>query len=206
MVPIIAEGITQIGAQCTAEYKLQAGSNHGVGLLSPRQNIMHTRHLSVILAAIVTVVAGLSAQEKAAPPAPKALPGSEFSGMYSFLKEGEFVQVSVEEAGRVSGFVSRFGDLVSDKGVFLDQFFKTGKLNGNALTFTTEVVHGVGFEFKGNIERGEGKKAGDEAYYVLKGTLTQTVTDANQKTSSKSQEVTLKAFPSVASPKAPSRD
>lgn len=159
---------------------------------------------------LVCATAFLPAQEKA-PPAPakssaKPLPGSEFSGMYSFLKEGEFVQVSIEDAGRVTGFVSRFGDLDSDKGAFLDQFFKTGKLDGKALTFTTEVVHGVGYEFKGAIERGEGKKPGDEAYYVLKGTLTETLTDQNKKTSSKSREVAFKAFPADASPIAPARD
>ena len=126
--------------------------------------------------------------------------------MYAFLKEGEFVQVTVEDAGRVTGFVSRYGDLDSDKGAFLDQFFKAGKVDGNRLTFTTEVVHGTSFEFKGMIERGEGKKPGDEAYYVLKGTLTETLTDANKRTSSKSREVTFKAFPQDASPVAPTRD
>lgn len=163
-----------------------------------------------VLVLLLCAVAVLSSQEKASPPSGKSsakpLPGSEYSGMYSFLKEGEFVQVSVEEAGRVNGFVSRFGDLDSDKGAFLDQFFKTGKLDGKALTFTTEIVHGVGYEFKGTIERGEGKKPGDEAYYVLKGTLTETATDQNKKTSSKSKEVAFKAFPADASPIAPSRE
>jgi hypothetical protein len=152
--------------------------------------------------------ARFAAPEKHAPPETKApeRPGSEYSGMYGFLKEGEFVQVTVEDAGRVTGFVSRYGDLDSDKGAFLDQFFKSGKLDGTKLTFTTEVVHGTSFEFKGTIERGEGKKPGDEAYYVLNGTLTETVTDASKKTSSKSREVTFKAFPEDASPVAPTRD
>src|SRR5215831_2042701 len=108
-----------------------------------------------VLALLACATVALCAQEKAPPPATKpsdkSLPGSEYSGMYSFLKEGEFVQVSVEEAGRVTGFVSRFGDLDSDKGAFLDQFFKTGKLEGNALTFTTNAVHGTIFDFKGVI-------------------------------------------------------
>jgi hypothetical protein len=146
-----------------------------------------------------------SAQEKNPPPEAKTA-SAGYSGMYSFLKEGEFVQVTVEDAGRVTGFVSRYGDLDSDKGAFLDQFFKTGKLDGNALTFTTEVVHGTTYEFKGTIERGEGKKIGDEAYYVIKGTLSETVTDANKKTSSKSQAVTFKSFPEEASPAAPNRE
>jgi len=138
---------------------------------------------------------GTAAQENTGDSKAPARPGAEYSGMYSFLKEGEFVQVTVEDGGRVTGFVSRFGDLDSDKGAFLDQFFKTGKLEGDAIAFTTEMVHGMAYEFKGTISRGEGKKPGDEAYYQIKGTLTERVTDANQKTSSRSREVTFKAFP-----------
>jgi hypothetical protein len=137
--------------------------------------------------------------EQAAPPAKREGPQA-YSGMYSFLKEGEFVQLTVEDAGRVTGFISRFGDQESDKGAFLDQFFKTGKLEGNKLSFTTEVVHGTGFEFKGTVECGEGKKPGDEAYLVLKGTLTQNDSDVNKKVTSHSQEVLLKIFPEDAAP------
>lgn len=159
---------------------------------------------------IVLVSAGITAQDKTTKekeaPAAKTVPGSEYTGMYTFLREGEFVQVTVEDEGRVTGFVSRYGELDSDKGAFLDQFFKTGKLDGNALTFTTEVVHGTQYEFKGAIERGEGKKRGDESYYVLKGKLTESVTDANKKTASKSREVTLKAFPAYVNPVPPTRD
>jgi hypothetical protein len=118
-----------------------------------------------------------------------------YSGMYSFLREGEFLQVTVEEEGRVTGFVSRYGDLDSDKGQFLDHFIKGGKLQGAKLEFKTQTVHGVRFEFTGAFERGEGKQPGDEAYYVLAGTLTELVTDAENKTTSKVREVRLKAFP-----------
>jgi hypothetical protein len=151
--------------------------------------------LLVVMSLLVAGLLAAAAQDKAKDPKPADRPGAEYSGMYSFLKEGEFVQVTVEDAGRVTGFVSRYGELDSDKGVFLDQFFKAGKLEGTALTFTTEIVHGMAYEFKGTIGRGEGKKPGDEAYYQIKGTLTERVTDANQKTSSRTQEVTFKAFP-----------
>ncbi len=114
--------------------------------------------------------------------------------MYSFLKEGEFVQLTVEDT-RVSGFVSRYGEAESDHGAFLDQFFKEAKLDDKKLSFTTQTVHGVWYEFKGTIERGDGKNVGDEAYYVLKGKLTQNTTDAAKKTSSQSREVVFKAFP-----------
>jgi hypothetical protein len=119
----------------------------------------------------------------------------EYSGMYTFLKEGEFVQLTVEDEGHVTGFISRYGDGDSDKGAFLNQFFKTGKLTGNNLTFTTETKHGVSFDFKGEVERGEGKAPGDEAYYVLRGTLTENSSDANKKVTSHSREVAFKQFP-----------
>jgi len=123
-----------------------------------------------------------------------------YSGMYTFLKEGEFVQVTVEDDGSITGFVSRFGNGESDKGAFLDQFFKSGKLDGNKLNFTTEIVHGVSFDFKGTVERGEGNNPGDEAYFVLKGTLTENVTDVNKKVTSHAQEVAFRMFPQEASP------
>jgi len=63
------------------------------------------------------------------------------------------------------------------------------------LTFTTETVHGVWYEFTGTVERGPGKNPGDEAYYLLKGTLTQHSTDADKKSLSKSREVSFKSFP-----------
>jgi hypothetical protein len=137
--------------------------------------------------------------EQSAPPAGNT-GAHAYSGMYTFLKEGEFVQVTVEDEGSVTGFISRFGDGESDKGAFLDQFFKTAKLDGNKLTFTTQIVHGVTFDFRGTIERGEGKNPGDEAYFVLKGTLTENVTDANKKVTSHSRDVVFKMFPQDAAP------
>jgi hypothetical protein len=122
-------------------------------------------------------------------------PPEDYSGMYSFLRDGEFVQISVEEEGRVTGFISRYGDSEGDRGAFLYHFFKQGKLEGKNLSFTTQTVHGVSYEFKGTFERGQGKNAGDEAYYILRGTLTQSTTDSNKKVSSKSREVVFKSFP-----------
>lgn len=122
-----------------------------------------------------------------------------YSGMYTFLKEGEFVQVTVEDDGHVTGFVSRFGDGESDKGAFLDQFFKTAKLDGNKLSFTTDIVHGISFDFKGTVARGEGKNPGDEGYFVLQGTLTENASDVNKKVTLHSREVAFKMFPEDAS-------
>jgi hypothetical protein len=130
------------------------------------------------------------------PPNPTpAQPAEDYSGMYSFLQDGEFVQLTIEDDGRVTGFVSRYGDSENDRGAFLDQFFRQGKLDGTKLSFTTDTVHGVWYEFVGKIERGEGKSPAGEAYYIMKGTLTEFRTDADKKVTSKSHTVAFKSFP-----------
>jgi len=161
------------------------------------------RKIQIIFIAVLVVCgsAALGAQETTKSAAdPEAKGGQDYSGMYSFQKEGEFVQVTVEDAGKVTGFVSRFGDGDSDKGAFLDQFFKSGKLEGNKLSFATEIVHGIAFDFKGTVDRGTGKNPGDEGYYVLKGTLTENVSDVNKKVTSHSRDVVFKMFPQDAAP------
>lgn len=136
----------------------------------------------------------------AAQPAPAAQPNSEYSGMYSFLQEGEFVQLDFQPEGKLGGFVSRYGTLESDKGAFLDQFIKSGSYKGHGLSFTTAPVHGVWYEFKGHLDRGPGKTLADDAYYVVAGTLTEYTQDANKKTSARSREVSFKSFPQDEAP------
>jgi len=168
-----------------------------------RKTVPCVLQLACFVLAALMLAGAQSSQDRQRNNAPSSgTPGADYSGMYGFLRDGEFVQVTVEDQGRVTGFVSRYGDSESDRGVFLDHFFKSGKLDGNQLAFTTETVHGVSFEFRGTIERGEGKKPGDEAYYVLKGTLVENTTDEAKKTSSRSREVTLKNFPQDMAPPA----
>ena len=59
---------------------------------------------------------------------PPPNPAEDYSGMYAFLRDGEFLQITVEEGGRVTGFISRYGELERDRGAFLDQFFRQGKV------------------------------------------------------------------------------
>jgi hypothetical protein len=138
----------------------------------------------------------LSAAPQSAPP-----PTDDYSGMYSFLREGEFVQVTVEDEGKVSGFISRFGDSEADKDTFLDQFFESGKLDSNHLSFTTKNVHGTWFTFEGTLERGTGKRPDEEGYYVIRGTLNRFQSDADKKnTTQNSRRVEFKSFPRDVSP------
>lgn len=114
--------------------------------------------------------------------------GEDISGMYSFLREGEFVQINMEQSG-VSGYISREGSLESDRGEFLDQFFTKASLQGHDLSFTTKPIHGIWFEFKGRFDRGPAKTKTEDGYYVIRGTLTEFAIDADKKSTSHSREV-----------------
>ena len=118
----------------------------------------------------------------------------DISGMYSFLQEGEFLQINLEKNG-VSGYVSKMGELESDKGAFLDMFFTRAAVIGHDVSFTTRPVHGIWFEFKGRFARGSAKTKADDGYYVLRGTLTEFSMDAaKQNTLSHSRAVEFKSL------------
>jgi len=170
-----------------------------------------------IVLAVVLGSSNLAAQKnagKAKAVAPAATSAdADISGMYSFLKDGEFVQITVEREtppvaankknsptappAKVTGFISRFGEGDSDKGEFLDHFFTKGSLLGNKLSFTTKEIHGVSFEFVGTVERGPAKNRAEDGYYVVTGTLTQNVDDAKGNSAPRSREITMKLLASM---------
>lgn len=125
-------------------------------------------------------------------PAPVADRG--ISGTYTFVRDGETLQVNVEE-GKVAGWVTRFGEGDSDKGQRIDQFFEKAALEGDQLSFTTKVIHGVWFEFQGKVERGPAKTRAEEGYYIIHGTLKQYTSDAEKHVAAREREVEFKLFP-----------
>ncbi|HEY7403564.1 MAG TPA: hypothetical protein VIB39_08585 [Candidatus Angelobacter sp.] len=129
-------------------------------------------------------------------------PADDISGMYSFMKEGEFLQINLEE-GRMSGYISRLGDSDSDRGVFLDQFFDKASVQDHEVSFTTKPLHGIWFEFKGKYVRGPAKSKAEDGYYLLRGTLKEYSMGADKKPVSRSREVELKSLgqPDEAAPK-----
>lgn len=104
------------------------------------------------------------------------------------------MQITVEE-GKLTGFVSRYGDRESDKDAFLDQFFSKGSIEGNKISFTTKPVHGTWFEFSGEVNRGEAKTADAEGYWAIHGTLKEYDEDEVKHVTAKSREVVFKSFP-----------
>ena len=136
--------------------------------------------------------------------APPCLPAQEqkkaddsttnISGTYSFLREGEFVQVTVED-GEVSGYVSRFGVGETDKDQFIDQFFDKASLHGDHLSFNTKTVHGMWYEFIGEVTKPAGKDPGREGYRILTGVLTEHKTDAKGGDKPHQRQVEFRSFP-----------
>jgi hypothetical protein len=164
------------------------------------------KRVFLALLSMLALAVLVAAQNSPSTPQAPVANENDFSGMYSFLQEGEFVQISLEGQGKVTGFVSRYGDLPSDKGAFLDQFFKTGSIDGSRIAFTTDAVHSTWFEFKGSVRRGPGKTPDDEGYYVIDGKLTKHMEDASKKATAVSRELTMKSFPQDAQVQPSKRD
>jgi hypothetical protein len=126
--------------------------------------------------------------------AKNAAAANDISGMYTFLREGEFVQLTIDD-GKLSGYVSRFGEADSDKGQFIDQFFDKTSLVGDRLTFNTKTVHGVWYDFNGRVSITPGKQPDSEGYRVMKGTLIQHSTDDKGVEKAMQRQVEFKSFP-----------
>jgi hypothetical protein len=131
-------------------------------------------------------------------------PLGDFTGRYSFLRDGEEVQLTLSPAPtpetdwsrpmEVSGYVTRFGDRESDKGQMMDLFFKSGRLEGNKIIFATKAVHGIAYEFEGKIARGDAQSWAKDGYYVVSGKLTEHTTDAKGKVKSRTRDITMKSL------------
>ena len=118
----------------------------------------------------------------------------DFSGTYTFLRDDEDLQINVQN-GKLDGFISRYGETEADKSVLLQHFIEKSSLTGNEIGFTSSKIHGVWFEFKGRVRRGDAKTAAELGYYVLEGTLTRYETGADKKTTAKSREAQFRSLP-----------
>jgi len=145
---------------------------------------------TAIIACLLGAIA-VCATAQSAPAKPAAAP--DYSGRYSFLQDGEDVQLN-QEAGRIDGYIERFGESDSDRETMLQHTFAKATLAGDNLSFSTKPVHAVWYEFKGRIERGAAKTRAEDGYYQLVGTLTEHRQKDGKETTAKSRQVTLKLF------------
>jgi hypothetical protein len=163
------------------------------------------------LLAMVLVALGLLAVPASAQEQPQATAESDslddFSGLYTFLRDGESVQITltdVPSATRkevpVDGYVSRMGTSDTDRDQILDIWFKSGSTDGDRISFATKTVHGVSYDFNGHVRRGEAKSRDKEGYMVIEGTLTENSLDKKGKRVSRTRDITMKMFPAFEGP------
>ncbi len=146
--------------------------------------------LACCLLALSAGFSSLAAQDKAK----DAAAANSVSGMYTFLREGEFVQLTVDD-GKLTGYISRYGESESDRGEFIDQFFDKTSLVGDRLTFNTKTIHGVWYDFNGRVSITSGKAPDSEGYRVMKGILVKHTTDDKGQESAQQRDVEFKSFP-----------
>lgn len=150
--------------------------------------------LPFLLLFAITAAAQNAAPAHSTVPSPNASaqPADDISGMYSFLREGEFVQLTLN-GGVLTGFISRYADQTTDS--FIDQFFSKASWDGSKLSFETKTIHGIWYEFQGTLTRTPGKAPGTEGDRLIRGTLIEHSTAADAKPQSRSRQVEFRSFP-----------
>jgi hypothetical protein len=92
------------------------------------------------------------------------------SGEYLLGDSGNVIEISLQ-SGLLDGYISKLGDLESDRGAPLTYFFTRTELHQRRLSFITRRVHGVWYSFEGSIVRGPARTRKDAGYYLLEGEL-----------------------------------
>lgn len=88
------------------------------------------------------------------------------SGEYVLDSHGSVVQITIEH-NRLTGYVTRM-----DSETALTLFFDKASIEGNKVTFTTKTVHGLRYEFRGAIVRGDEAEPSLNGYFLLAGKMT----------------------------------
>jgi hypothetical protein len=151
--------------------------------------------LAALLCLAFVTLAQASSPKRSTAGAPTAVSVGDFSGTYTFLRDEDDLQINLQN-GKLDGYVTRYGDTESDKAVQLQHLIEKSSLTGDELSFTTSKIHGVWFEFKGKVRRGDGKTPAEEGFYVLEGTVTRYETGADKRITAKSREVQFRSLPS----------
>ncbi|MDR3763848.1 MAG: hypothetical protein P4M01_07105 [Acidobacteriota bacterium] len=139
---------------------------------------------------------------QSSPPEIPALPEPDITGMYSFLHEGEFVQIEVN-GSKVTGVISHYRNESPEAAEFEDCYFDTAKLAGNTLTFATKSTDALWYEFSGTVERGPAKTIEGEGYWIIRGTLTVHSKSKDSAAVQKTHKLDLRSFPQEALSAAP---
>jgi hypothetical protein len=123
-----------------------------------------------------------------------ASPQDDYTGLYTFFRDNESIQLNVED-GKLGGWVSSYGFLPSDSDTVLDRFFKQAELKGNEIHFVTQNIHGCWVEFTGHVERGSVATRAKSGYYELVGTVTEYVSDSEDRVNARQRQAVFKSMP-----------
>lgn len=93
------------------------------------------------------------------------------AGFYQFHDKAQGVQI-VSHGGEISGYLLKLGKGLSDKGLMLGYYFSDVAEERGQFWFTTRQVHGIWYEFEGQIVPRRGLNQPGNNDYVLEGTLT----------------------------------
>lgn len=93
------------------------------------------------------------------------------SGEYLLGQPGEVVEIILEQQGRLTGYISAFGNRDSDRGTPLTFLFHHTSVSGEQISFETITVHSTWYSFVGSIQRGDAKTRAEDGFYRLIGTL-----------------------------------
>jgi hypothetical protein len=123
-------------------------------------------------------------QDNSTPPVTKLISQStipsEASGEYLFGSDpNDVIQISLS-GNELSGYISRHGEAESDEGAPITLFFAHTWLDGPRLGFDTHEIHGVSYSFEGTIVRGIAKSTSEPGYFLLQGTLVQSLGGTSQ--------------------------
>lgn len=93
------------------------------------------------------------------------------AGFYRFRDRQQGIQI-VSRGGEVSGYLLKFGEGETDKGLVLGYEFAQVAGYREQLWFTTRQVHGIWYGFEGQLVPQAGLSQFSTGYYVLEGALT----------------------------------
>ena len=165
--------------------------------MNSRTLLSRTSHVALLFA---IAILGTAFAQTATPPDDLG----DFSGLYTFVHDGESVQITLDELPTaaqpkvpVTGYVTRLGESDTDKDQTFDLMFKSGSLENKAINFATKTIHGISYDFTGTVRRGDAKSKDKEGYIVIQGTLTENTVDKNGATRSRTRELTMKSFPNL---------
>lgn len=144
-----------------------------------RGNLLSLLEMALVMMLVVTLAVVAPGPLVAQAAQDISAAGPDISGTYDFEREGESIQLNLDR-GRLSGYISKLGDEVSDRGTPLTFFFEKGvaffseneNVQRTHVTFSTKQLHGLWYSFEGDVVRGDGQRRDDAGYYVLQGMMT----------------------------------